>query len=365
MRCTKPSTVSTKRWRWWAGCRAGAWPMPSHLSDSRSAGASGSLSSTSPCCRARFSWAWPTTPTGTSPCASAQRADPQRARRRRVGAGAGRRPRGVQESARSALPRPPSDSEAAHSADRARDRPPSDTQPVTAAAPADPAKRSTQARWAVLGALVFMTGLGLVLLFLLTLATRNRALYEQNFVWLASLNVAVAALLVAGHRLVGCALGAAFSPAQVRQPFAAQAGRHHWLGRGVAGGADLHRVLPVCVAIDRKLVRRAGGVGAGRRSQPGAHRARYLERRPERQNPAGGRRAGAFARSTTVLTLERLREQLAASDMVLWSGVGPGAGQCRRFAFQLFARATEHSAVAQRAGQQGCGRSIEGSGGSG
>ena len=46
-----------------------------------------------------------------------------------------------------------------------------------------------------MGALLFMSGLGLVLLFLLTLATRNRALYEQNFVWLASLNVAVAALL--------------------------------------------------------------------------------------------------------------------------------------------------------------------------
>ncbi|MBA4265583.1 MAG: hypothetical protein C0453_10910, partial [Comamonadaceae bacterium] len=32
-------------------------------------------------------------------------------------------------------------------------------------------------RWAVATALVFMTGVGMVLLFLLTVATRNRALY--------------------------------------------------------------------------------------------------------------------------------------------------------------------------------------------
>jgi nitrogen fixation/metabolism regulation signal transduction histidine kinase len=51
-------------------------------------------------------------------------------------------------------------------------------------------------RWAVGAALVFMTGVGMVLLFLLTLATNNRALYEQNFTWLVVINVAVAAFLL-------------------------------------------------------------------------------------------------------------------------------------------------------------------------
>src|SRR5690606_4187646 len=50
-------------------------------------------------------------------------------------------------------------------------------------------------RWAVATGLVFMTGVGMVLLFLLTVATRNRALYEQNFSWLVGVNVAVAVLL--------------------------------------------------------------------------------------------------------------------------------------------------------------------------
>ena len=60
-------------------------------------------------------------------------------------------------------------------------------------------KKTAAVRWAVVVGLVFMTGLGMVLLFLLTLATRNRVFYEQNFAWLVGINVAVAA--VAGSAL--------------------------------------------------------------------------------------------------------------------------------------------------------------------
>ncbi|MDP1893136.1 MAG: hypothetical protein Q8K87_03230, partial [Hydrogenophaga sp.] len=57
-------------------------------------------------------------------------------------------------------------------------------------------KKTAALRWAVVVGLVFMTGLGMVLLFLLTLATRNRIFYEQNFAWLVGINAAVAAVLV-------------------------------------------------------------------------------------------------------------------------------------------------------------------------
>ena len=60
----------------------------------------------------------------------------------------------------------------------------------------NPRRQAVAARWAVGAALVFMTGVGMVLLFLLTLATRNRALYEQNFGWLVAINVAVAGFLL-------------------------------------------------------------------------------------------------------------------------------------------------------------------------
>jgi nitrogen fixation/metabolism regulation signal transduction histidine kinase len=50
-------------------------------------------------------------------------------------------------------------------------------------------------RWAVVVGTGVHDRVGMVLLFLLTLATRNRALYEQNFAWLVAVNVAVAAVL--------------------------------------------------------------------------------------------------------------------------------------------------------------------------
>ena len=62
-------------------------------------------------------------------------------------------------------------------------------------------------RWAWIVSLVAVTGAGLVLLFLLSLATKSRGVYEQHYVWLFWLNVVVAALLVfviafAGVRLM-------------------------------------------------------------------------------------------------------------------------------------------------------------------
>ena len=51
-------------------------------------------------------------------------------------------------------------------------------------------------RWAWIVSLVAMTGAALVLVFLLALATNNRAAYESHYVWLFWVNVVVASLLV-------------------------------------------------------------------------------------------------------------------------------------------------------------------------
>jgi len=55
---------------------------------------------------------------------------------------------------------------------------------------------SKAARWAWIVSLVAVTGVALVLAFVLSLNTTGRGFYERNFVWLFWLNVAVAALLV-------------------------------------------------------------------------------------------------------------------------------------------------------------------------
>ncbi len=55
-------------------------------------------------------------------------------------------------------------------------------------------RRQRQWLWGV--GLAVMTALGLVLLFLLTLATNNRRLYEQHYAWLLGLNTVVAGFLL-------------------------------------------------------------------------------------------------------------------------------------------------------------------------
>ena len=51
-------------------------------------------------------------------------------------------------------------------------------------------------RWAWIISLVAITGAVLVLSFLLSIATNNRAFYERHYVWLFWVNVTVAAFLV-------------------------------------------------------------------------------------------------------------------------------------------------------------------------
>lgn len=66
---------------------------------------------------------------------------------------------------------------------------------------------SKASRWAWIISLVAVIGTGLVLVFLLSIATNSRGLYEQHYVWLFWVNVVVAGLLtlvilVAGVRLL-------------------------------------------------------------------------------------------------------------------------------------------------------------------
>ncbi|MGE5864370.1 MAG: PAS domain-containing sensor histidine kinase, partial [Rhizobacter sp.] len=55
---------------------------------------------------------------------------------------------------------------------------------------------SKASRWAWIISLVAVIGTGLVLVFLLSLATNSRGIYEHHYVWLFWVNVVVAGLLV-------------------------------------------------------------------------------------------------------------------------------------------------------------------------
>jgi hypothetical protein len=88
-------------------------------------------------------------------------------------------------------------------------------------------QQSRALRWTFGVVLAIVVALGLVLLFLLTLATRNRALYEQNFGWLVAINVVWRRCCWASSCGSRCAWPAV-QARQVRQPPADQA-RHHGL----------------------------------------------------------------------------------------------------------------------------------------
>ena len=63
-------------------------------------------------------------------------------------------------------------------------------------APLPVSRLSRSARWALGVAVALMCAIGLVLMFLLALATNNREVYERNYNWLFTMNVLVAAVLL-------------------------------------------------------------------------------------------------------------------------------------------------------------------------
>ncbi|CAM3474446.1 sensor histidine kinase [Paracidovorax anthurii] len=67
----------------------------------------------------------------------------------------------------------------------------------TEAAAARSTRQTRAARWGLGVGVAIMGAIGLVLLFLLTVSTNHRALYERNYAWLFGLNVLVALLLFA------------------------------------------------------------------------------------------------------------------------------------------------------------------------
>lgn len=180
-----------------------------------------------------------------------------------------------------------------------------------------------------------MAGLAMVLLFLLTLATRNRVLYEQNFAWLVGVNVAVAAILLVG--IVWLALRLALR--LKRGKFGSR------LLVKLAGIIGLVGILPglLIYTVSYQFVSRSieswfdvrvesaltAGLNLGRTtldtlsadlSNKSRLAAESLARVPE---------------SSAVLTLDRLREQLAASDIVLWNASGQALASAGASRFQF------------------------------
>ncbi|MEO6625001.1 MAG: ATP-binding protein [Burkholderiaceae bacterium] len=192
-------------------------------------------------------------------------------------------------------------------------------------------------RWTVGVGLAAMTAIGLVLLFLLTQATNNRELYERNYARLFTLNVVVAGLLLLvivwivvrlvvrlrhkrfGSRLL-LKLAAIFALAGFVPGVLIYVVSYQFVSRSIESWFD--------VKVERAL---DAGLSLGRVS---------LETLSS-DLAAKARTAATSLSSVTdaaaTLPLERLRDQLGATDVVLFSSAGQALASASQAQFQLSA----------------------------
>jgi nitrogen fixation/metabolism regulation signal transduction histidine kinase len=190
-------------------------------------------------------------------------------------------------------------------------------------------------RWAVGLAAVVMVAITIVLLFLLTLATNNRELYERNYGRLFVINMVVAAALLAvilwvfvrlasrlrrgkfGSRLL-VKLAAIFALVGFAPGMLIYVVSYQFVSRSIESWFDVkvEGALDAGLSLGRSTLEALGNEFANKTRVA----ANQLAETPDASAP---------------VALERLREQLSATDVVLWSGSGhviASAGQSR---FQL------------------------------
>ena len=193
-------------------------------------------------------------------------------------------------------------------------------------------KSSKAFRWTVGVGVGAMVAMGLVLLFLLTQATDNRQLYERNYTRLFALNIAVAGLLLLvigwivlrlllrlrrgrfGSRLL-VKLAAIFALVGLLPGLMIYVVSYQFVSRSIESWFD--------VEVEGAL---AAGLNLGRATLDtlAADLANKTRQAATQISEAPDSMAG--------LTLERLRDQLSASDVVLWSASGQmiaSAGESR------------------------------------
>ena len=182
--------------------------------------------------------------------------------------------------------------------------------------------QSRAVRWGIIIGAAAMVAMGLVLLFLLTQATNNRELYERNYARLFVLNVVVAGLLVGvilwmvirlalrlrrgkfGSRLL-VKLAAIFALVGFVPGLLIYVVSYQFVSRSIESWFD--------VKVEGALV---AGLSLGRTTLDTLSNELSSKTRTAATQLSGNTDSGA------ALSLERLAEQLGASDIVLWSSSG-------------------------------------------
>ncbi len=197
------------------------------------------------------------------------------------------------------------------------------------------ASRGHAVRWALgLGA-GLMCAIGLVLLFLLTQATNNRALYERHFAWLLATNVLVAVVLLAvllwgavrlamrlqrgrfGARLL-IKLAGIFTVVGLVPGLLIYVVSYQFVSRSIESWFD--------VKVEGAL---SAGVNLGRVTLDTIAADMATKTR------AASSQLAQVPDAAAGLVLERMRDQLGATDMVLWNANGQPVASAGQSRFQL------------------------------
>ncbi|MCW8176863.1 HAMP domain-containing protein [Verminephrobacter aporrectodeae subsp. tuberculatae] len=177
-----------------------------------------------------------------------------------------------------------------------------------------------------------MSAIGMVLLFLLTLATNNRALYERNYAWLFGVNVLVALLLLAVLVWVAVRLGVRLRKGRFGSRLLVKLAAIFGLV-GLLPGLLIYVVSYQFVTRSIESwfdVKVEGALSAG------VNLARVSLDSLAADMATQTRNAGAqltqVPDAAAGLVLERIRDQLGATDVLLWNASGQAlasAGQSR------------------------------------
>jgi nitrogen fixation/metabolism regulation signal transduction histidine kinase len=195
--------------------------------------------------------------------------------------------------------------------------------------------RSTQTlRWSLLVMGVAMIGAGLVLLFLLTLATGNRGVYDANYATLFRVNLAVAVMLLLVIAWFGVRLGvrlyqgkfgsrlllklaAVFAVVGLLPGLLIYTVSYQFVSRSIETWFD--------VRVESAL---AAGLNLGRTT------LNVLSKDLSNQARVAANELASVPERSVGLTLENWRERLGATDVVLWDNNGSliGSAGSSRFA---------------------------------
>jgi nitrogen fixation/metabolism regulation signal transduction histidine kinase len=211
---------------------------------------------------------------------------------------------------------------------------------VTKLSPRDLAPRALldnarAVRWAVGVGAAVLVALGIVLLFLLAQATNNRELYEQNYGRLFVLNMLVAGFLLAVILWIGLRLASRLKRGKFGSRLLVKLAAIFALV-GFVPGVLIYTVSYQFVSRSIESwfdVKVEGALDAG--LSLGRATLDALSNDFANKTRAAAAQLVDVPDSTAPLAMERLREQLSATDVILWSGTGQVIASTGPSRFQL------------------------------